>query len=233
LHFALAFTKTIAILVVTILDKGNKRQKRRPQKPDGALPFIGHLHLFGKNQLLHRIFADMVDKHGPAFLIRLGVHRALVQSVKNEGVALLEMKERIGDLATNIIVRMVAGKIYHGTSEKSRRFQKALMEESDIANLVYLQAIIKEIMRLYPAVLVSVAREAMDDYTVADFHIPTGTQLFLSDHANIDMMGQNFELIPFGAGKRICPGVDMSERPGIIIPKATPLEVTLTPKLPS
>ncbi|MBA0755118.1 hypothetical protein Gogos_021991 [Gossypium gossypioides] len=38
------------------------------------------------------------------------------------------MKERIGDLATNIIVRMVAGKIYHGTSEKSRRFQKALSD---------------------------------------------------------------------------------------------------------
>ncbi|TYH23002.1 hypothetical protein ES288_A04G174800v1 [Gossypium darwinii] len=505
LHFALAFTITIAISVVTILVKGNKRQKRRPPEPDGALPFIGHLHLFGKNQLLHRIFADMADKHGPAFLIRLGVHRALVvnnwevakecfttndkvfstrpksiavkymgydykmlgfapygpywrnmrklaivellssrrlellkhvrdineigsfikelyeQSVKNGGVALLEMKERIGDLATNIIVRMVAGKIYHGTSEESRRFQKALsdffylaglflvsdtipslgwldivmgnigkikrtakeldfaleswvnehrerrlhrgiegnqdfidvmlsimdennvptqeadvtvkancltlalggidtnvatlswaislllnnrhvlkraqeeldihvgkqrqVEESDIANLVYLQAIIKETMRLYPATPVSVAREATDDCTVAGFHIPAGTQLlldlwklhrdpgiwlkpldflperFLSDHANIDVRGQDFELIPFGAGRRICPGitfalhfqhlalarllhgfewgavsdkgVDMSERPGIIVPKATPLKVTLTPKLPS
>ncbi|MBA0782189.1 hypothetical protein Gotri_003049 [Gossypium trilobum] len=30
-----------------------------------------------KNQLLHRIFTDMAGKHGPAFLIRLGVHRAL------------------------------------------------------------------------------------------------------------------------------------------------------------
>ncbi|MBA0751100.1 hypothetical protein Gogos_002464, partial [Gossypium gossypioides] len=233
LHFALAFTITIAILVVTILFKGNKRQNRRPPEPDGALPFIGHLHLFGKNQLLHRIFADMADKHGPAFLIRLGFRRALVQSVKNGGVALLEMKERIGDLATNIIVRMVAGKRYHGTSKESRRFQKALMEESDIANLVYLQAIIKETLRLYPATPVSVAREAMDDCTVAGFHIPAGTQLFLSDHANIDVRGQKFELIPFGAGRRICPGVDMSERPGIIVPKATPLEVTLTPKLPS
>ncbi|KAK8304244.1 hypothetical protein V6Z11_D04G207200 [Gossypium hirsutum] len=189
LHFALAFTKTIAILVVTILVKGKKRQKRKPPEPDGALPFIGHLHLFGKNQLLHRIFADMANKHGPAFLIRLEIHRALVvnnwkvakecfttndkvfptrpksisikymgrrlellkhvrdneigsfikelykQSVKNGGVALLEMKERIGDLATNIIVRMVAGKIYHGTSEESRRFQKALSDFFYLAGL--------------------------------------------------------------------------------------------------
>ncbi|PPD74325.1 hypothetical protein GOBAR_DD28751 [Gossypium barbadense] len=105
------------------------------------------------------------------------------------------------------------------------------VEESDIANLVYLQAIIKETMRLYPAAPVSVVREAMDNYTVANFHIPAGTQLllnlwklhrdpriwhkpldflperFLSDHANIDVRGQNFELIPFGAGRRICPGI--------------------------
>ncbi|MBA0815200.1 hypothetical protein Gohar_020962, partial [Gossypium harknessii] len=78
LHFALAFTKTIAILMVTILVKGKKRQKRKPPEPDGALPFIDHLHLFGKNQLLHRIFADMADKYGLAFLIGLEVHRALV-----------------------------------------------------------------------------------------------------------------------------------------------------------
>ncbi|MBA0698269.1 hypothetical protein Goari_021766 [Gossypium aridum] len=125
----------------------------------------------------------------------------------------------------------------------------------------------------------------MEDCTVAGFHIPAGTRLlvnlwklqrdpriwhkpldflperFLSDHANIDVRGQNFELIPFGSGRRICPGitfalhfqhltlarllhgfkwgtvsdkaVDMSESPGMTVPKATPLEVTITPKLRS
>ncbi|XVF00626.1 hypothetical protein REPUB_Repub04eG0017000 [Reevesia pubescens] len=159
------------------------------------------------------------------------------------------------------------------------------VEESDINNLVYLQAIIKETLRLQPAALLSAPREAMEDCTVAGFHVPAGTRLlvnlwklqrdpsiwqrpsdflperFLSDHANLDVRGQNFELLPFGAGRRICPGItfalqllylalarllhgfewgtvsdkaiDMSESPGITVPKATPLEVTLTPRLPS
>ncbi|KAE8654392.1 Cytochrome P450 82C4 [Hibiscus syriacus] len=144
---------------------------------------------------------------------------------------------------------------------------------------------INETMRLYPAAPLSVPREAIEDCTVAGFHVQAGTRLlvnlwklqrdpgiwskpleflperFLSDHANIDVRGQNFELIPFGCGRRICPGitfmlrfqhlalarllhglkwgtvsdnaVNMSESPGISVPKATPLEVTLTPKLPS
>ncbi|KAE8687080.1 hypothetical protein F3Y22_tig00111023pilonHSYRG00040 [Hibiscus syriacus] len=111
-------------------------------------------------------------------------------------------------------------------------------------------------MRLYLAAPLSVPREAMEDCTIAGFHVPAGTRLminlwklqrdpsiwhkpldfmperFLSDHVNIDVRGENFELIPFGCGRRICP-VDMSESIGITIPKATPLEVTLTPKLPS
>lgn len=84
---------------------------------------------------------------------------------------------------------------------------------------------------------------------------------FLSSHAHVDVRGQQFELMPFGSGRRSCPGVsfalqllhltfarllhafdlatplgepvDMSESPGLTIPKATPLEVLLTPRLPA
>ncbi|KAL4353071.1 hypothetical protein GQ457_06G001720 [Hibiscus cannabinus] len=77
---ALVFTIIITILVVTILVKGNKGQQRRPPEPAGAIPLLGHLHRLGNNKLLHRTLADMADKYGPAFSIRLGVHRALVVS---------------------------------------------------------------------------------------------------------------------------------------------------------
>lgn len=157
------------------------------------------------------------------------------------------------------------------------------VKDSDIKNLVYLQAIIKETLRLYPAGPLLGPREALEDCTVAGYNVPAGTRLivniwklqrdpsvwpnpsafqperFLSSHAHVDVRGQQFELMPFGSGRRSCPGVsfalqllhltfarllhafdlatplgepvDMSESPGLTIPKATPLEVLLSPRL--
>ncbi|KAG9439961.1 hypothetical protein H6P81_020126 [Aristolochia fimbriata] len=157
--------------------------------------------------------------------------------------------------------------------------------EEDIPNLPYLQAIVKETVRLYPAAPVAVPHEAMEDCCVGGYRIPAGTRVlinlwkihrdprlwtdplqfkperFLTTNADTDVRGQNFELIPFGSGRRMCPGisfalklahlilarllhsfdlhtpldepVDMSETPGLSIPKATPLEVLLVPRLES
>ncbi|KAJ4716415.1 Cytochrome P450 protein [Melia azedarach] len=100
------------------------------------------------------------------------------------------------------------------------------VEESDIKNLIYSQSIVKETMRLYPAIPLSAPREATEDCTIAGFHIPAGTQLFinlwkmhrdpsiwanpsefiperfLNENANLDVGGQNFEYLPFGSGRR-------------------------------
>ncbi|XP_057975861.1 cytochrome P450 CYP82D47-like [Malania oleifera] len=154
-----------------------------------------------------------------------------------------------------------------------------------IKHLVYVQAIIKETMRLYPAAPLGAPHESIEDCIVGDHHVPAGTRLvvnlwkvhrdpqvwpdpdefrperFLTTHKDVDVRGQNFELIPFSSGRRMCPGVsfslqvthfilanllhgfeiatpddnpvDMGECFGLTMAKATPLEVLLSPRLPS
>lgn len=157
--------------------------------------------------------------------------------------------------------------------------------DSDIPNLIYLQAVVKETLRLYPPLPLSVPHEAMEDCTIGGFSVRAGTRVmvnlwkihrdsgvwsdplefrperFLLNHVDVDMRGKHFELIPFGSGRRSCPGttfalqvihltlarllhsfnvstlsdspVDMSEKVGGTVSKATPLDVILTPRLQS
>ncbi|XP_059623754.1 cytochrome P450 CYP82D47-like [Cornus florida] len=160
------------------------------------------------------------------------------------------------------------------------------VDESDIKDLVFLQAIVKETLRLYPTVPIIGLRAAMEACTLSSgYQVPAGTRLmvnawkihrdervwsephefrperFLTKHKDVDVRGQNFELIPFGSGRRSCPGislalqtvhltlasllhchdiakpshkdVDMTESLGLTNLKATPLEVLLTPRLHS
>ncbi|MBA0653132.1 hypothetical protein Goklo_020335 [Gossypium klotzschianum] len=158
-------------------------------------------------------------------------------------------------------------------------------EDSDMEKLNYLQAIIKETFRLYPPVPMLMPHVLREDCCVSGYHIPQGTRLFvnawklhrdprvwsnpeefeperfLTSHRNVDVLGRNFELTPFGSGRRSCPGikwtlqavhltmarllqgfdlttpldapVDMTEAQGAsaTMPKATPLELVLTPCL--
>ncbi|KAL5777898.1 hypothetical protein ACOSP7_010824 [Xanthoceras sorbifolium] len=55
-----------------------------------------------------------------------------------------------------------------------------LVNELDIKNLVYLQAILKETMRLYPAGPLSVPHESSEDCTVSGYHVPAQTRLLVN-----------------------------------------------------
>ncbi|PKI36145.1 hypothetical protein CRG98_043444 [Punica granatum] len=112
------------------------------------------------------------------------------------------------------------------------------VEESDIRNLIYLQAVIKETMRLYPPGPILGLREAMEDCIFtssgSSYHVPAGTRLlvnvykiqrdkrmwpdpeefkperfFTEAHRDVDVRGQSFELMPFGSGRRACAGIGL------------------------
>ncbi|KAL4559378.1 hypothetical protein LXL04_031516 [Taraxacum kok-saghyz] len=108
---------------------------------------------------------------------------------------------------------------------------KGKIEECDLYKLNYLKAVIKETFRLYPVAPLLVPRESRDRCILDGYDIPKKTLVYINAWAmgrdpncwekpeefeperftgsNIDYKGMNFELIPFGSGRRGCPGILM------------------------
>ncbi|GJW13295.1 cytochrome P450 CYP82D47-like protein [Tanacetum coccineum] len=125
------------------------------------------------------------------------------------------------------------------------------VEDSDLKNLVYIQAIIKETLRLYPVAPLSAPHESTEDCVVGGYTVPKLTVLlvniwniqhdsqmwtdpfsfeperFLTSKKEIDVIGQHFEFLPFGSDGLI----DMTEIPGFTTPKTTPLDLLVAPRL--
>ncbi|KAL8465622.1 hypothetical protein ACS0TY_034924 [Phlomoides rotata] len=146
--------------------------------------------------------------------------------------------------------------------------------EHDLEQMHYLKAVIKETLRCHTPIPLLVPRVARKDARVMGYHVSAGTMVMINAWAigrdpaswdepekfrperflnsSVDFKGLDFELIPFGAGRRGCPGIafaistnefvlanlvrnfdwklpdegkdlDMSERPGVAIRKAVPL----------
>lgn len=107
------------------------------------------------------------------------------------------------------------------------------LEENDVDNLHYLRATVDETLRLHPPLPLLVPRKAIRDTNFMGYTIPKDTQVFVNTWAiqkdeenwedalsfkperfldsNIGFKGLNFEFLPFGAGRRICPGLPLVE----------------------
>ncbi|KAK2433055.1 hypothetical protein P8452_30443 [Trifolium repens] len=110
--------------------------------------------------------------------------------------------------------------------------KKDFLDEDDIQNFPYFKAVIKEILRLHLPAPLLVPRESREKCIISGYDIPAKTIVYVNawaiqrDHNiwknpgefyperflenSINFIGQDFELIPFGAGRRICPGMSMA-----------------------
>jgi cytochrome P450 len=105
---------------------------------------------------------------------------------------------------------------------------KTSIEESDVQALKYLKLVIKETFRLHPPIPL-LPRACRDECVVDGYTIPLKSKVMINiwsmgrdpeywpepesfkperfENSSVDFLGNHFEFIPFGAGRRICPGM--------------------------
>ncbi|KAI3820701.1 hypothetical protein L1987_08249 [Smallanthus sonchifolius] len=156
---------------------------------------------------------------------------------------------------------------------------RSMIPEDDIDKMPYLKAVLKETLRLHAPAPLLLPRESTKDVKLLGYDIPSGTQVMINAWAiardpsiwedpeefsperflntPTDYRGLHFELIPFGAGRRGCPGtsfaiaigefalanlvykfeftsadedsLDMTERDGMTVKRKYPIHVIATP----
>ncbi|XP_055811920.1 geraniol 8-hydroxylase-like [Solanum dulcamara] len=113
--------------------------------------------------------------------------------------------------------------------------KKNAIKEADLVRLPYLHCILKETLRIHPPVPL-LSRKAEQDFELCGYFVPKGSQVIVNifsigrDPAiwkdplafkperfwgsnNMDIRGQDdFELIPFGVGRRMCPAISLAMR---------------------
>ncbi|KAJ6363596.1 hypothetical protein OIU78_003718 [Salix suchowensis] len=106
-----------------------------------------------------------------------------------------------------------------------------VMTEADFSGLPYLQCVAKEALRLHPPTPLMLPHRANANVKVSGYDIPKGSNVHVNVWAiardpaawknplefrperfleeDVDMKGHDFRLLPFGAGRRVCPGAQL------------------------
>ncbi|KAG5628991.1 hypothetical protein H5410_000708 [Solanum commersonii] len=149
--------------------------------------------------------------------------------------------------------------------------EKETFDENDVEELKYLKLVIKETFRLHPPIPLLIPRECREDVDISGYTIPLKTKVIVNawaikrdpkywndaecfkperfEQISIDFIGNSFEFLPFGSGRRICPGIsfglaniffplaklfdlDLTESAGITCARKSNLYLIATPHQP-
>ncbi|KAK8940363.1 Cytochrome P450 71A25 [Platanthera guangdongensis] len=171
---------------------------------------------------------DESEDGGEEFVLNRGSIKAIINDMFIAGT----------DTLYNTLEWSMAELISHPTSLKKAQDEireavgsKPNITEEETAQMHYLKAAVKETLRLHPPFPMLVPREAREDVKLHGYTIPAKTVVFINAWAiardgehwekadefwperflnNVDSRGQDFHYIPFGGGRRGCPGISFS-----------------------
>ncbi|XP_072974341.1 cytochrome P450 76M5-like [Typha angustifolia] len=183
-----------------------------------------------------------VEKFRGDFLDSLLQRHAKSELSRQEIVSLLADLFAAGTDTSSITIQWAMAELLRhpnvlsrARSEMQELVGSKQLTESDIPRLPYLQAVVKEVMRLHPAgPLLLPHMVAESDVELCGYHLPRGARVLVNAWAvmrdpevwpdpeafkperfldpDSDLQGRDFGFLPFGSGRRSCPGAPMATR---------------------
>jgi len=185
--------------------------------------------------VLLRLAEDGQDEPAETRLTRAGV-KAIVQDIISGGTetAAVTMEWAMAELLRHPAAMATA------TGELDRVVGRGCwVTESDLPDLPYVDAVMKETMRLHPVGPLLIPHQAREDTVVGGYDVPAGTRVLVNAWAvgrdpaswpdapgafrperflagggaeGVDARGAHFQLLPFGSGRRMCPAHNLATR---------------------
>ncbi|GKB46031.1 cytochrome P450 [Tanacetum coccineum] len=193
---------------------------------------LPYLPLVTTVAILAKEFLDLNDEHGTAHWIKFWTSKRHWRSydtkckelfIAGTDTVVSTIEWAMAELLKN---KEILDKVH---KELKRELNSNSIMKSDLSKLTYFNACVKETLRLHPVVPLLIPRRALEACEVMNYTIPQNSQVWVNIWAisrdpkvwedpdtfkperfvgsHLDFSGRDFEFIPFGGGRRMCPGL--------------------------